>query len=186
MESASVFQRGFMGTPLGRDETLEIKESPQGYPPEIRIPEGYLPKTSDPDFIRVVVGPQEDRFTGEGIHHFLHSVYRIKSQSDRMAYRLEGQRITHRGKADIISEPLMPGAIQVPNDGCPIILMVDGQTTGGYAKIANVISADIPVLAQKMPGESLRFQAVDLDRAYGALEERELVLRWLRKNLPSS
>ena len=186
MESASVFQRGSMGTPLGRDETLEIKESPQGYPQEIRIPEGYLPKTSGPDSIRVVMGPQEDRFTGEGIHHFLHSVYRIKSQSDRMAYRLEGQRITHRGKADIISEPLMPGAIQVPNDGCPIILMVDGQTTGGYAKIANVISADIPVLAQKMPGESFRFQAVDLDRAYEALEERELVLRWLRKNLPSS
>ena len=99
------------------------------------------------------MGPQEDRFTEEGIHHFLNGSYRIRSQSDRMAYRLEGPRIIHRGKADIISEPLMPGAIQVPNDGCPIILMVDGQVTGGYAKIANVISADIPMLAQKMPGE---------------------------------
>ena len=118
------------------------------------------------------MGPQEDRFTEEGILHFFNRSYRIKSQSDRMAYRLEGPRITHRGKADIISEPLMPGAIQVPNDGCPIILMVDGQTTGGYAKIANVIRADIPVLAQKMPGEDLQFEAVDLDRAYEALEQQ--------------
>jgi len=100
-----------------------------------------------------------------------------------MAYRLEGPKITHRGKADIISEPLMPGSIQIPNDGCPIILMVDSQTTGGYAKIANAISADISVLAQKAPGESLRFEAVDMDRAYEALEQREQLLLWLRKNL---
>jgi allophanate hydrolase subunit 2 len=100
-----------------------------------------------------------------------------------MAYRLEGPKISHRGKADIISEPLMPGAIQVPNDGAPIILMVDGQVTGGYAKIANVIRADIPVLAQKIPGEEILFEAVDLDRAYEALEQQEQFLLRLEDSL---
>ncbi len=183
MGSASVFQRGSMGTPLRKDETLEIGEGSPEPPPEIKIPEEYLPKISENHPIRVVMGPQKERFTDEGINHFLRSSYRIKSQSDRMAYRLEGPEITHRGKADIISEPLMPGAIQVPNDGRPIILMVDSQTTGGYAKIANVIRADISVLAQKAPGESLRFEAVDLDRAYEALEKREQLLLWIREKL---
>jgi allophanate hydrolase subunit 2 len=129
------------------------------------------------------MGPQEERFTEKGILHFLKGSYRIKSQSDRMAYRLEGPKINHRGKADIISEPLMPGAIQVPNDGAPIILMVDGQVTGGYAKIANVIRADISVLAQKIPGEEIQFEAVDLDRAYEAFEQQEKFFLWLRNNL---
>jgi len=185
LESASVFQRGSMGAPLSKDETLEIGEGSREPPQEISIPEEHLPEMAEDCPVRVVMGPQEDRFTEEGIDLFLRSTYRIRSQSDRMAYRLEGPKITHRGKADIISEPLMPGAIQIPNDGCPIILMVDSQTTGGYAKIANAISADISVLAQKAPGESLRFEAVDMDRAYEALEQREQLLLWLRKNLSS-
>lgn len=180
MGSGSVFQRGYMGVPLRKEDLLEIREDRQASPPEIVVPDKFLSKTSADDRIRVIMGPQEDRFTEEGINHFLHSAYRIKSQSDRMAYRLEGPKITHQGSADIISEPLMPGAIQVPNDGCPILLMVDGQTTGGYAKIANVISADIPALAQKAPGESLRFESTPLDKAYEALEQREELLHWLR------
>lgn len=183
MESSSVFQRGFMGTPLREDEQLEIGDTEQRSIPEMKIPEKELPQISDQNLIRVVMGPQADRFTEDGISCFLNSFYRIKSQSDRMAYRLEGPRITHCIKADIISEPLIPGAIQVPNDGCPIILMVDGQVSGGYAKIANVISADIPALAQKIPGESLRFEPVNLDSAYEALEQRERLFLWLRKNL---
>ena len=183
MGSASVFRRGHMGTLLNKDDLLEIKDGGRGVPAEVKIPDEYLPRSSDPDFIRVIMGPQEDRFTEEGIFHFLNGAYRIRSQSDRMAYRLEGPGILHQAKADIISEPLMPGAIQVPNDGCPIILMVDGQVTGGYAKIANVISADISVLAQRAPGEFLRFEAVDLAAAYGALQQRERPILWLQKNL---
>ena len=186
MGSASVFMRGRMGTPLDKGDLIEIKEVGLEGPGETKVPDEVLPKSSDPDLIRVIMGPQKDRFTEEGILHFLSGVYRIQSQSDRMAYRLEGPRILHRAKADIISEPLMPGAIQVPNDGCPIILMVDSQVTGGYAKIANVISADIPVLAQRAPGESLRFEAVDLASAYEALQQRERPLLWLRKNLSLS
>jgi len=184
--SASVFQRGYMGNPLKTDEILDIGDHSKGIPSEITVPKEYLPNPSDQESIRVIMGPQTERFTEEGIHHFLNSTYRIKPQSDRMAYRLEGPKIIHHGKADIISEPLMPGAIQVPSDGYPIILMVDGQITGGYAKIANVISADIPVLAQKIPGDSLRFESVNLERAYTALEERGQLLCWLKMNFPPS
>jgi antagonist of KipI len=183
MGSVSVFQRGLMGNPLGEGEPLEIGAAEQRSIPEFEISLDHLPNPSHQNFLRVIMGPQEEQFTEEGILQFLKGSYRIKSQSDRMAYRLEGPKINHRGKADIISEPLMPGAIQVPNDGAPIILMVDGQVTGGYAKIANVIRADIPVLAQKIPGEEIQFEAVDLDRAYEALERQEKFFLWLRNNL---
>jgi antagonist of KipI len=186
MGSASVFQRGLMGNPLGEGEPLEIGTAEQRSIPEFEIPQDHLPNLSDQNLLRVIMGPQEERFTEEGILHFLNGSYRIKSQSDRMAYRLEGPKINHRGKADIISEPLMPGAIQVPNDGAPIILMVDGQVTGGYAKIANVIRADIPVLAQKIPGEEIQFESVDLDRAYEALEQQEQFLLRLGNSLSFS
>ena len=184
--SGSVFQRGLMGTPLNKNDILNIGENTRGFLSELKIPEGYLYSLSNQESIRVIMGPQIERFAEEGVRRFLNSAYRIRSQSDRMAYRLEGPKISHCGKADIISEPLKPGAIQVPNDGCPIILMVDAQVTGGYAKIANVISADIPLLAQKMPGESVRFEAVDLNRAYEALEQREQLSLWLQNNLSFS
>jgi len=182
--SGSVFQRGHMGTPISKDETLEIKESNRRSLDEIKIPEKYLPRISERNPIRVIMGPQVDRFTEEGIRQFLHSIYKIKSQSDRMAYRLDGPRISHHGKADIISEPVMPGSIQVPKDGSPIILMADAQVTGGYAKIANVIRADMRVLAQKMPGEQIHFEAVELEAAYRALEEEEILLSEFQKSGP--
>jgi allophanate hydrolase subunit 2 len=97
-----------------------------------------------------------------------------------MAYRLEGPRVAHRSGADIISEPVMPGSVQVPLEGHPIVLMMDGQVTGGYSKIANAITADMCLLAQAMPGEYLQFYAVDLEGAYERLRERERILAWLR------
>jgi antagonist of KipI len=183
MGSASVFRRGLMGNPLGEGESLEIGAAEQRTIAEFEIPQDHLPNRSRQNLLRVIMGPQEERFTEKGILHFLKGSYRIMSQSDRMAYRLEGPKINHRGKADIISEPLLPGSIQVPNDGAPIILMVDGQVTGGYAKIANVIRADIPVLAQKTPGEQLHFGVVDLDGAYEAAEQQEKFFFWLKNNL---
>lgn len=82
--------------------------------------------------------------------------------------------------------PVIPGSIQVPSDGLPIVLMADGQVTGGYVKIAHVISADMPLLAQAMPGEYLSFEAVALDAAYQLLEQREELLVWLRSNPANS
>ena len=115
--SGSVFQRGLMGSPLKKGELVQIGEGRLPSPPEMTVPKKYLREWTEPLCLRVILGPQSDRFTEDGFHQFLNASYKIKSQSDRMAYRLDGPRIGHWGKADIISEPMVPGSIQVPNDG---------------------------------------------------------------------
>jgi antagonist of KipI len=100
-----------------------------------------------------------------------------------MGYRLEGPRIEHVRGADIISESIARGAIQVPGDGMPIIMLWDAQVSGGYTKIANVISADLARLAQVMPGESLHFQAVTLEVAHEALREESAHFERVRKSI---
>jgi antagonist of KipI len=175
MGSCSVFERGSMGIPLRKDEILEVDDAPSGSFREIRIPEEFLPKPSDRISIRVIMGPQIEAFIPKGIETFL-----------RMAYRLEGPRISHRGKADIISEPVVPGSIQVPNDGRPIILTADAQVTGGYAKIATAISADLDLLAQALPGDTLRFEETDQAGARQARLEQGELLGWIRENAPGA
>jgi UPF0271 protein len=99
-----------------------------------------------------------------------------------MGLRLAGPPLTHRGGADIVSEGVAPGSIQVPADGQPIVLLADAQTVGGYAKIATVISADLPRLGRMLPGASLRFTVVDLAAAQAALVEEQA---WLTRALAS-
>ena len=104
-----------------------------------------------------------------------------------MGYRLEGEPVTCRKTVDIISDATVPGAIQIPANGKPIILMADRQTTGGYAKLGAVISADLPLLAQAGPGNKIRFEQVSVEEAQSALriERKELkklerrINRWL-------
>ena len=186
MGSCSVFERGSMGTPLRKDEILEIGDAPSGSIHEMHIPEGLLSRPSAGIAFRVIMGPQIEAFTHKGIETFLHSTYRITPQSDRMAYRLEGPPISHRGRADIISEPVVPGSIQVPSDGRPIILAADAQVTGGYAKIATAISADLDLLAQALPGDTIRFEETDQAGAHQARLERRELLDWIRENVPNA
>ena len=130
-------------------------------------PDGRPPRT-----IRLIMGPQDDYFTRSAHQLLLSEVYRISHDSDRMGCRLAGPRLEHdpdKG-AEIISDGLVPGAIQVPGSGAPIVLLADGPTVGGYPKIATVISADLPALATMMPGAQLRFAAV-------TVEEGEDILR---------
>ncbi|MHB1133392.1 MAG: 5-oxoprolinase subunit C family protein [Chloroflexota bacterium] len=116
--------------------------------------------------VRVVLGPQADRFTAAGIETFLSSVYELSGQSDRMGARLKGPAIAHTRGPDVVSDGITLGNVQVPGDGQPIVMLADRQTTGGYTKIATVIGADIHHLAQCLPGASrLRFLAVDLAEA---------------------
>ena len=110
--------------------------------------------------LRVILGPQEDAFTSGGIQAFLSQDYEIQLDSDRMGYRCLGTKIAHRGSSDIISDGIVTGSIQVPASGQPIIMMSDHQTTGGYPKIAAVIRADLPLLAQTQPLSKIRFCAV--------------------------
>ena len=121
--------------------------------------------------LRVVLGPQEDRFPAEAIAAFLEGTYRVSSSSDRRGIRLEGSPIAHRGgagAAEISPEGTALGAVQVPADGLPIVLGPDRPVTGGYAKVATVIGADWARLAQALPGTPVRFRAVELAEAVAA------------------
>ena len=123
--------------------------------------------------IRVLPGPQDDHFPTKSLDALESGEFKVGTASDRMGLRLFGPVLAHNDKgAEIPTDGVVPGAIQVPGDGQPIVLLADGQTTGGYAKIATVISADLPRLGQARPGESLRFKLVTREEARKALAKR--------------
>ncbi|HBB28942.1 MAG TPA: KipI antagonist [Clostridiales bacterium] len=115
--------------------------------------------------LRIIMGPQEDYFTEEGLNTFLNSTYTVSNEFDRMGCRLEGEKIQHKKDGNIISDGIALGAIQVPSHGTPIIMLADRQTVGGYTKIANVISVDLPKLAQAKPGDKISFLNVSIEEA---------------------
>jgi antagonist of KipI len=165
---------GFQGRPLRQGDLLSVGEtsldlfSLAGR----SFPSHLVPSYSDAPELRVITGPQDDYFTPEGVAAFLSNTYQVSITSDRMGCRLEGPAIAHRGPADIISDGIPLGAVQVPADRQPIVMMADRQTTGGYPKIATVISADIPLLAQCLPGQSsVRFAAVTVAEAQACWRE---------------
>lgn len=123
--------------------------------------------------VRVVMGPQQAAFSEQGISDFLAGKFSVRVDSDRMGIRLEGVKIEHAGDGNIISDPVLPGSVQVPAAGDPIVLMADGPTTGGYPKIATVASIDVATLAQLGAGDTLRFEAISVAEAQQLLlEER--------------
>lgn len=115
--------------------------------------------------LRVVRGPQDDYFTEKGLDTFSSSAYTITNESDRMGSRLEGEKIEHVKDGNIISDGIAFGSIQIPSSGMPIIMLADRQCTGGYTKIATVISMDLPLMAQAKPGMKVRFKEVNIDEA---------------------
>lgn len=137
------------------------------WPVERRPP--YTPQPT----LRVVLGPQDDYFTAEGIATFLDSAYQLTSEADRMGARLQGPPIAHRGPTGSVSDGVVAGSVQAPPDGQPIVMLADHQTTGGYPKIATVIRADLPLLAQCLPGDRIRFAAVTLAEARNPGEGRK-------------
>ena len=133
--------------------------------------------------VRVVLGPQDDYFTDAGIQTFLSEVYSVTAEFDRMGCRLEGEAIAHKEGGDIISDGIAFGAIQVPSSGQPIIMLGDRQTTGGYTKIANVISVDFRILAQLKQGDKVRFEQVSVKFAQDALLTQRAALKTIRSAL---
>jgi antagonist of KipI len=123
--------------------------------------------------LRVTDGPQVEWFPDEARKTFFASTYRVAEQCNRMGIRLEGAAISAPAGGEMISEGVSLGAIQVPEGGLPIILFVEQQTTGGYPKIANVISADFHSLGQLRPRDEVRFERVDYETARGLLREQE-------------
>lgn len=177
MGSKSTYLRGGVGGFRGRalrkgDVLFRGPTRPAGALPGRVIPPALLkPLPEGVIELRAVLGPQDDYFTSEGIDAFLSGEYTLKSNSDRMGCRLSGSRIVHKGPAEIISDGVAPGSVQVPADGQPIVMMADRQTTGGYPKIATVISPDLDILAQARPGDRVRFRQVTVEAAHRFLRE---------------
>lgn len=172
---------GVEGRKLQKDDVIKFRKPN----PDLR---GLNIRHISPEFvprleykIRVVLGPQDDMFTEHGIETFLSESYIVTPEFDRMGCRLDGEIIEHKGESgDIISDGIAFGAIQVPTAGKPIIMLSDRQTTGGYTKIANVISADFRILAQLKAGDRVRFAQVSIAAAQDALLTQRAALKTLR------
>ena len=127
--------------------------------------------------MRIVWGPQDDYFSDKGRRTFIESDYRVSKEADRMGIRFEGPAIEHAKGADIISDGIGPGAIQVPGAGLPIVLLADRQTVGGYSKIATVASVDLPRLGRLLPGQVVRFTPVTVEEAEELRRDQEARLQ---------
>ena len=131
----------------------------------------------------MVFGPQDDYFSEEAKKVFTTSEYVISSESDRMGFRLDGPKVEHLEGADIISDGIVFGSVQIPGHGNPIVMMADRQTTGGYTKIATVISADLPKVAQMGPGSKIKFEALSIEEAQDLFAENEKTFEEIKESI---
>jgi biotin-dependent carboxylase-like uncharacterized protein len=172
--SRATYVRGGFGGINGRQlKTEDIIEGFNKPPLKARysMPEDLVQQFTGQYKVHVVLGPQADMFTETGINTFLSNSYMVTLEADRMGYRLEGPIIEHKAKADIISDAILPGAIQVPKNGKPIIIMRDAQTTGGYPKIAVATIPDISLLGQAKPNDIIEFHKITINQAREKLFE---------------
>lgn len=168
---------GFEGRPFRAGDKVRLRsvDDPAG-------PEHHLtPWQPDDAPIRVVLGPQDDLFPPESVEAFLANTYTLSEEADRMGYRLTGPKIEHLRGYNIVSDGLVAGSVQVPGSGVPIVMMSDHQTTGGYPKIATVLTVDRGRVAQRRPGTAIRFAAVDIEEAQALLSERNEAIAGLAK-----
>lgn len=171
MGSRSIYPAAGLGKPLATGERLPILVQPdnssflagRSIPPALQPPYASEPR------IRVILGPHQDRFLQSSREIFLVGAYQVSPRSDRMGYRLTGPRLVQHENADLVSQGMVLGAIQVPGDGQPIVMMPDHPTTGGYPCIATVARVDMPLLAQVEPGRgALHFCPIDVSAAQSA------------------
>ena len=179
--SLAVNARAGLGSPYPRPLQAgdELQTQAASGAPERRI---ELPPAADGP-IRVVFGPQDDEFGDQAKALFLDSEWKISATSDRMGYRLEGPVIKHLHSHNIVSDGTVNGSIQVPGNGAPIVLMPDRGTSGGYPKIATLITADLGRFAQTPAGKAFRFRAVSMAEAQGEARKFTKLLRTLPDRL---
>jgi len=170
---------GFEGRALRKGDLIRIGSATETFRRRT-IPSEVSGQLSRRKVLRVTPGPQADWFSESSLRSFYASTYRVGEQSNRMGLRLEdgqeGVTVSQRGASHMITEGVSLGAIQVPTGGSPIILFVEQQTTGGYPKIANVISADLHRVGQLRPRDEIRFEQVTFDTARSLLMEQEKLL----------
>jgi antagonist of KipI len=176
---------GLEGRPLKKGDLLSTSgpRRPLGKI-GVRFPDEWVPAFERDVNLRVIPGPQDHHFTELGLRTFRSSFYPVTAQCDRMGIRLDGPKIERRSDVEesIISESLIPGSIQVPGDGKPLIILNES-VTGGYAKIATVISTDLPKVAQLKPGDRVRFGQVLIEEAHRLLREQEERIKRFRDAL---
>ena len=166
---------GLQGRALKRGDILYMLDRlPSLKKLGLRFPGDWIPSFEKEVMLRVIPGPQDHHFTEKGFQKFSSSAYQVTPQCDRMGMRLEGPKIERRPDVEesIISEGLISGAIQVPGDGKPIIILTE-LVTGGYTKIATVISTDLTKVAQIKPGNQVRFEPISIEKAHHLLKEQE-------------
>jgi len=166
---------GFEGRALRKGDRLPVGAAGVRFR-ERTVATSALERLSPRKVLRVTQGPQSDRFPESSHQLFGEVTYRVKEESNRIGLRLEGQRIPASCEEEMITEGISLGAIQMPPGGYPIIVFVEQQTTGGYPKIANIISADFHSLGQLRPRDEIRFERVEMETARRLLKEQEELL----------
>jgi antagonist of KipI len=166
---------GFQGRPLRKGDVLRIGRAAKHFRKRA-VAQRATENFSHRKILRVTLGPQASWFSESSLRAFYAGRYRIGEQSNRMGLRLEGAAVSQSGAREMITEGVSLGAVQVPAGGSPIILFVEQQTTGGYPKIANVISADLHRIGQLRPRDEIRFEQVTFDAARSLLVEQEKLL----------
>ena len=166
---------GLEGRSLREGDVLQIGSAAEAYRKRTIAPQ-VRDCLSPHRILRVTPGPQIDWFPEASLHSFYSGIYRVDEQSNRMGLRLEGVPLLQGSLGEMVTEGVSLGAVQVPPEGLPIILFVEQQTTGGYPKIANVISADLPSVGQLRPRDEIRFEQVGFDAARSLLIEQEKLL----------
>ncbi|MEJ0016895.1 MAG: biotin-dependent carboxyltransferase family protein [Acetobacteraceae bacterium] len=163
---------GVSGTRVAAGDDLPLRTD--------RAPEGRDRRIAPParaeTGLRVVLGPQDDYFAPEMVEQFLAADWRVTHRGDRMGTWLEGPPIAHRDGYNVLSDGLVPGCIQVPGAGQPVVLMMDCQTIGGYPKLATIVAADLPRFAQARAGQTIRFTAIDVEDAQRAYRTHRALL----------
>jgi biotin-dependent carboxylase-like uncharacterized protein len=171
---------GFAGRAVTAGDLLPLARATVDEREERMLP---LLDLAAPARFRIVLGPQDDYFTEAAIRTLLESTYTVSPATDRMGMRLDGPKLEHAKGFNIVSDGIAPGAIQVPGNGLPIVLLADRQTTGGYPKVAAVISADLPALGRLMPGAKVAFQAVSIDEAEAARRQMATLIADLEASI---
>lgn len=165
--------------PIGRiaDEAIEALRKASDQEVDWQIP---APRYSAEPIVRLMRGRQFDLFNSTSQQRLFTEAFSVSTDSDRMGYRLEGPQLSLTEPKELISEAVAFGSIQVPADGNPIILLADRQTTGGYPKIGQIASVDLPLATQLKPGDRIRFKEITLEEAQTLFIEQEQQIRQLK------
>jgi antagonist of KipI len=174
---------GFNGRSLIKDDILPIHNYPELKPFKIKwqLSPHFSANWTSNNTLRFIKGRQYHMFDEESLDHFKSKSYQITKDSNRMGYRIQGHNLSLTQQQEILTEGVTFGSVQIPSNGQPIILMADRQTTGGYPKIAQIISIDLPILAQLKPGDTIVFEEISLKEAQQMAIQLENKLRSLKK-----